>query len=88
MNAIAQPRVVMKATALVKRYGQVVALDGSAMTTRARSAPRPRGAQARSLRSGRAYAGQGRGRRSEGSANGSGPGDAGQRQASRLKCAS
>ncbi len=29
MNAIATPRVVMKATALVKRYGQVVALDGS-----------------------------------------------------------
>ena len=29
MNAVAQPRVVMKATALVKRYGQVVALDGT-----------------------------------------------------------
>ena len=60
MNAAAQPRVVMKATALVKRYGQVVALDGSGTTTWARSAPRPRGAQARSLRSGRAYAGLGR----------------------------
>ena len=59
------PRVVMKATALVKRYGQVVALDGTDfelragedMTARARSAHRPRGAQARSLRSGRASAG-------------------------------
>ena len=60
MNAIAQPRIVMKATALVKRHGQVVALDGSGMTTWARSAPRPRGAQARSLRSGRAYAGPAR----------------------------
>ena len=29
MNAITPPRVVLKATALVKRYGQVVALDGS-----------------------------------------------------------
>ena len=29
MNATTQPRIVMKATALVKRYGQVVALDGS-----------------------------------------------------------
>src|SRR5476649_2080988 len=29
MNAIATPRVVMKATALVKHYGQVVALDGT-----------------------------------------------------------
>src|SRR3954453_16800699 len=35
MNAIAQPRVVMKATALVKRYGQVVALDGSDFELRA-----------------------------------------------------
>jgi hypothetical protein len=60
MNAAAQPRIVMKATALVKRYGQVVALGGSGMTAWARSAPRPRGAQARSLRSGRAYAGPGR----------------------------
>jgi hypothetical protein len=32
---------------------------GDDMTAWARSAPRPRGAQARSLRSGRAYAGQG-----------------------------
>src|SRR3954467_14442360 len=29
MNAITQPRVVMKATALVKRYGHVTALDGA-----------------------------------------------------------
>ena len=60
MNATTTPRVVMKATALVKRYGQVVALGGSGTTTGARSASRPRGAQARSLRSGRAYAGLGR----------------------------
>jgi fructose transport system ATP-binding protein len=35
MNAIATPRVVMKATALVKRYGQVVALDGTDFELRA-----------------------------------------------------
>src|SRR3954471_11505874 len=35
MNAITQPRVVMKATALVKRYGQVVALDGADFELRA-----------------------------------------------------
>jgi len=35
MSATAQPRVVMKATALVKRYGQVVALDGTDFELRA-----------------------------------------------------
>ena len=67
MSSVPTPqRVVMQAKGLVKRYGQVTALDGvdfelragEDMTARARSAHRPRGAQARSLRSGRAYAGQ------------------------------
>src|SRR6195952_603136 len=35
MNANTAPRVVMKATALVKRYGQVVALDGADFELRA-----------------------------------------------------
>src|SRR6516225_814385 len=35
MNAIAQPRVVMQARTLVKRYGQVTALDGADFELRA-----------------------------------------------------
>ena len=52
--SIQQPGVRMGGTLVLENLDVV---DGEDMTAWARSAPRPRGAQARSLRSGRAYAG-------------------------------
>ena len=59
MNVSIQKLGVRMGGTLVLENLDLDVVDGEDMTARARSAPRPRGAQARSLRSGRAYAGPG-----------------------------
>ena len=59
MNVSIQKLGVRMGGTLVLENLDLDVVDGEDMTALARSAPRPQGAQARSLRSGRAYAGQG-----------------------------
>jgi hypothetical protein len=59
MNVSIQKLGVRMGGTLVLENLDLDVVDGEDMTARARSAPRPQGAQARSLRSGRAYGGPG-----------------------------